>query len=531
MPATTRLAPSPAELQTLLAVGRLLGSAGDPGETLRGLLPLLGETFGIARGSLTLVDPATEAVRGRFGFHLDAEAVASAHHAAVDGALGEIILHLEDGAPAELVVREDAGVGEDGRALTLYCVPVLFQTRLAALLSVHKAADDAEAARRDADVLRVVADMLGQALRLHDTLAELADVKSEAEAILQSMTNAVIAIDNWGHVTSLNAAAQKMLGVSAETGLYHPYRETLDGHRGLVRIVDSILGTDPGQTSADLTIFPPVGDPIPANLVWSRLRDRTGEASGIVITLQDRTELRRLERQVRRAQRLAALGTMAAGVAHEVRNPLSAIRGAAQLAAKRVGEDERLATYVDLIQTETERLDGIVEQLLRFSRPQKPTARPTVLREVVEHALGLVRAQAQAADVVCAVEEAVSVPLVRADHNLLTQVFLNLFLNALQAMPTGGRLTIRLLTDTGRLPGQRVAVAEVRDTGCGMDRQTIEQLFTPFFTTKPEGTGLGLATAHRIMEDHGGGLDVISLPHDGSTFFVTLPIPEEEDDA
>ncbi len=529
MRATSPAAP-PAELDALATISHLVGRSHDLTATFHSVMDVLAAAFGMERGTLSLLDPETNAVTIRIGHGLDHQAIGRGHYALGEGITGRV---AATGQPTvipniydepEFLNRTGARPADHDTPIAFLCVPIFLDGKAVGVLSADKPTADAALLARDLQLLDIVGAILSQSMRLHSTVAELEAVKSEADAILSSMTNAVIAMDDMGRITSLNPAAERMFGVRAASALQRSYTKVFRNHGGFTRLLDAIIGTDPDQTSADLTIFPPDGEAIPASLVWSRLRDRAGEARGIIVTAHDRTELRRLERQVRRAQRLAALGTMAAGVAHEVRNPLAGIRGAAQLAGKRVGDDGKLREYVQLIMTEVERLDGIVEQLVRFARPQRPERLPASLAEVAEHALSLVRQQAERAGVTCVLKEPVPVPQVDIDVHQLAQVFLNLFLNAVRAMPDGGRLTVRVVTDTGPRPGQRVAVAQVQDSGGGIDRQTLDKLFTPFFTTHPDGTGLGLAIAHRIMEEHGGGLDVASAPGAGATFYVSIPM-------
>lgn len=532
MPATSSAA-AVRELDALATISHLVGRSHDLADTFHSVMDVIGDAFGMERGTLSLLDPETNAVTIRIGHGLDDEAIRRGHYSLGEGITGRV---AATGEPCvipdiyeepEFLNRTGARPDATEVPLAFLCVPVLMEGRVIGVLSADKRAAHPRGLERDLQLLDIVGGILSQSMRLHSTVAELEAVKSEADAILSSMTNAVIAMDPMGRVTSLNPAAEQMFGVRATRALHTAYDRVFRGHGAFTRLLAAIINTDPDQTSTDLTIFPPDGEAIPANLVWSRLRARTGEPRGIIVTVQDRTELRRLERQVRRAQRLAALGTMAAGVAHEVRNPLAGIRGAAQLAGKRVGHDPKLTQYVDLIMSEVERLDGIVEQLVRFASPQKPSRKRASLRDVAEHALSLVRRQAEQVSVACAAEEPTPVPAVSVDTHQLTQVFLNLYLNAIQAMPDGGRLTVRVLLDSGPRPGEQVAVAQVQDTGNGIDRRTLDKLFTPFFTTKAEGTGLGLAIAHRIMEEHGGGLDVVSAPGAGSTFYVSVPIVGE----
>ncbi len=223
------------------------------------------------------------------------------------------------------------------------------------------------------------------------------------------------------------------------------------------------------------------------------------------------------------AQRLAALGRMAAGLAHEIRNPLAGVKGAAQYL-----QHEQLPTaskeMLQVIIDEVNRLDIVVSQFLDYARPFELQVRPEYVNALVAHALAVLRAQGLPERVVVDEDLAGDIPRVMVDAPRLSQVLLNLLKNALEAMPDGGTLTVRTRTRTGRGGAPEVEIA-IADTGVGIAAEDLDNLFIPFFTTKRGGTGLGLPICQRIVEAHGGELDVTSRSGQGSTFLVRLPAP------
>jgi len=221
-------------------------------------------------------------------------------------------------------------------------------------------------------------------------------------------------------------------------------------------------------------------------------------------------------------KRLAALGAMSAGLAHEIRNPLAGLKGAAQvLQSDELPEEsqEMLQVIVD----EAERLDVVVRQFLDYARPFELHAQPEVLNALVTHAVTLLRAQGLPEGVTLHEELSGELPPLRVDATRVTQVVLNLLQNAVQAMPDGGELTVRTASGTDRR-GDPCAELVVRDTGVGIEATAMDQLFVPFFTTKPAGTGLGLAICDRLVRAHGGELDVSSTPGEGTTVTVRIPL-------
>ena len=248
--------------------------------------------------------------------------------------------------------------------------------------------------------------------------------------------------------------------------------------------------------------------------------------------LQEQTKLLlEKEAQLRRADRLSALGQLSAGLAHEIRNPLGAIKGAVEILEEDYPRGHPKAEFYDIILKEVKRLNDVVTNFLNFARPVSRRFDSVDVREVVAGLEGLISGQARAHQVQIFTSFHNGPTRVMADEALLKQAFLNIMLNALEAMPEGGDLTVAMrLADpkTSVLPdgAEQGAWLEVvfDDTGCGISDEWVGRIFDPFFTTKKEGTGLGLAITYRILENHGGTIRVTSQPGRGTTFVVALPL-------
>jgi signal transduction histidine kinase len=252
-----------------------------------------------------------------------------------------------------------------------------------------------------------------------------------------------------------------------------------------------------------------------------------GVAASISVTLQNSQVYERMKER----ERLAALGQMAAGLAHEIRNPLGSIKGAAQYLQPVGGQHADPATreFLDIIVEEVDRLNKIVSQFLDYARPYRGDQKPLDVNDVVRKTMQLVDREAATTKVEVATSLVDALPPVRADAEQLRQVFLNLSLNALQAMTHGGRLQVSTSLRRSTRRGAAAAFLEIRfrDTGIGIPPGDLKNLFIPFFTTKEKGTGLGLPISQRIIENHGGTIEVRSQQGAGATFTVLLPIESD----
>jgi signal transduction histidine kinase len=259
---------------------------------------------------------------------------------------------------------------------------------------------------------------------------------------------------------------------------------------------------------------------------------------GALMVLTDITALKRLESQIRRSDRLASLGTLSAGMAHEIKNPLVSIKTFAQLLPERYQDSDFRDTFSNLIGHEIDRIDSLVNQLLRFARPTKPLLKPMHVHEILEKSLSLIGHRLYQKEIKLTRSWKANVDTIRADPDQLEQVFLNFFLNAMDAMKNGGELAVitqvetedRWVSGFNGSNGQSTEVLHVtvRDTGEGIRKEDIPHVFDPFFTTKDYGTGLGLSVVHGIIQEHGGQIEVESEVQKGTAFHILLPLARFE---
>ncbi len=244
---------------------------------------------------------------------------------------------------------------------------------------------------------------------------------------------------------------------------------------------------------------------------------------GRVLLMYDLSELKRLEKEIQRHDRLVALGKMAAGVAHEVRNPLSSIKGFATLLGSKFNEGSREHEAADLMVQEAERLNRSITELLNYARPAALRKEPVNLGEMVDLSLKLISSDAQSLGVKTSLYIEQNLPTIAVDKDKINQVLLNLYLNALQAMEQNvseKELHVSVYRDETK----GMLVIEVRDTGYGIPQKDLDKVLDPYFTTKPDGTGLGLALAYKIVDEHKGNIGFASIEGEGTTVSVALPI-------
>jgi two-component system sensor histidine kinase PilS (NtrC family) len=353
---------------------------------------------------------------------------------------------------------------------------------------------------------------------LVETEQGLSRLQAFHENVVQSIPSGVFTTDEEGRLTWLNRAALDMIGYETGAVLHRSWWEVFGGKRGLVprAMPDSFevegQRADGGRLVLGMTLSP---------------LTEGGARVGLVGVFKDLTQVRDLEEEVRRREWFAKIGEMSAGMAHEIRNPLGGMAGALQMLRREPTLDADNARLMDIATREATRLNTIVTEFLRYSRPPDLNLKECDLRELVNETVALIRHDGQVQEtqeVVLRQDE--DIPLIQADPDKIKQVFWNLAMNALQAMPSGGTLTIatgcRRVT-SGKRSGDIVEVV-MQDTGTGIKKEDLNKIFFPFFTTKKDGSGLGLATAQRIVDQHGGWIRVESEEGTGTRFAVCLPV-------
>ncbi len=360
--------------------------------------------------------------------------------------------------------------------------------------------------------------------------AALEELRAYYEDLLSSLQDGVIILDPAGRIVSLNQAAEELTGFSGSQVAGRLIGEVFPPPAPLARLVAKTADQQRSHADFDALLTRADGVHLRVSAVASQVSNPRGESRGIVLVLRDMSRVRELEEHVRRSDRLAALGVLAAGVAHEVRNPLVGVRGAAQLLEREPGFPPALREFTGIIIREVDRLNRIVGDLLAFAGQPSLQVRPCNVHRVMEEALRLEESGLHAGGVAVVRRYDPQLPAVAGDPERLLQVFLNLIRNGAEAMAGGGgELCIRTRFERAapQCGGRAAAVVEIADGGPGIPPEIQGQLFNPFFTTKAGGTGLGLPISLRIVEEHGGAIEVQSQVGQGSTFRVLLPIASD----
>lgn len=358
--------------------------------------------------------------------------------------------------------------------------------------------------------------------------SEAQDSRIHNEVLLDSLPSGVIAVEQNGMINMINREAAVLLQSSTRAYLYHPYTTLPEP---LPAYVQAVL--EDGHSQRNLNLELDLGEqaPIPIRLSHSPFHSHKGDRLGALLVIEDLTAIRQLQKQLHHNDRLASIGRLSAGMAHEIKNPLVTIKTFTQLLPEQFDDEDFRHTFSSLVGGEIERIDRIVSQLLQFSRPSPPTFSDVRLHHLLDNACEFVKYEISKQRMTLETELAADDDRINADGELLRQAFVNLILNALEAMEPGGRLTIRVRScTTDELPpgcesgGHHGWLhVEFEDTGCGMPQEQVNLVFEPFYTTKSTGTGLGLSVVHGIIKDHHGWIHVTSQPDHGTTFHVYLP--------
>jgi PAS domain S-box-containing protein len=370
-------------------------------------------------------------------------------------------------------------------------------------------------------------------------LKEVSKLERYNARILEAMTNGLITLNMDGRIVKWNDMAARITGYHVGEVEGRLCQELFANSPSFVRILLDGIQRQVVCWDRSVSFVRPDGHEVPLEINTSLLEDETGQTTGLLGIFRDLSLVRELEQRLRRADRLAAVGRMAATVAHEIKNPLVALKTFVDMVPRRAKDPAFIARFRDIVPKEVDRVNAIMEDLLDLSRPPRLSPRPLHVEEVIRRCIALHEHQAAERGITLVEELAPDLAQVRADPEYLLRALGNLTINAIQAMSAGGTLTVRsgnrepwqptpttktLQGDLGAANATQPFVwISVTDTGTGMTPEQLDSLFTPFFTTKEKGTGLGLALTHKIIEEHQGYLHVESQFGVGSTFTILLP--------
>ena len=367
--------------------------------------------------------------------------------------------------------------------------------------------------------LRLIAEQLGVAIVNAHLYTEAYRSQAYNRLLVEHLPCGVVTTDPEGNVRVLNPEARRLLQVDdsiapAEIELPSSFTE----------LVEPTLRNQSETPAEEIVLRSGSRDQANLRVNCLPLKGEHGELLGVVLVLNDHTTLEKLQRAVRQADRLASIGTLASGMAHEIKNPLTALKTFTQLLPKRYNDAEFRHDFSGLAGSEIARIERIVNQLLAFARPAPLMIEQVNLHEIIGNAVKLVGPQASRHQVSVRTALNAEHDYIAADKDRLQQVLLNLLLNAIQANPDGGWIEVGTETEPGTAEHDAFIRLDVSDGGSGIPAEVLPHIFDPFFTTKGEGTGLGLSVSYNIVAEHRGRLEVESEPGKGTCFSMYLPV-------
>ncbi|MDZ8118047.1 ATP-binding protein [Pontiella agarivorans] len=387
------------------------------------------------------------------------------------------------------------------------------------------------------DTLQILCNQFAVALENARLYTAMQDSKIQNEIMLDQLASGVVVASPNRKITLFNNEAQKITGIGEKNAIGENIAVL---PREIHLALEVTLENENGVRNIDATLYPDEDSedfPKYIRISSAFLFGHDGKPMGALLVFTDITELKALEEQVRRSDQLSSVGTLAAGMAHEIKNPLVTIKTFTQLLPRRYNDEDFRKDFSSLVAHEVERIDGIVNELLSFSKPAKPHLVPMDVQETVDQTLKLIHEQLSQNNIKLKNNCKADKSDIFGDAKLLSQAFINLALNAIDAIGENGTLTVGTLNcayrfANGDTPDRAVTRKCIRiqitDNGKGIARENLQKIFDPFFTSKSEGTGMGLSVAHGIISEHHGVIEVDSEPGRGTTFYLYMPLLEEK---
>lgn len=352
--------------------------------------------------------------------------------------------------------------------------------------------------------------------------------------LLQTMSGGVVTINDTGNITSMSTDAEVILGLSAQEFTGKPISEMIPETFENEEFHQTIRSTLQERTTfvgKEMYISTENRDMIPISISTSFLKDHDNTLIGLIISFDDVAHLRRVQDQMRVVDRLTTLGGLAAGIAHQVRNPLCSIKGLAQLLSEnaRSEENSQLSNYSKVILSDVDRIDKVVERLLKFIQPTTTTWAFASLPQIIDDTILLAKHDIKKKDIDIDVDVPRDLPDILCQEENMLQALLNIIVNAIQAIPEQGRITItaRFEAHEAQKSETGTIILGIEDNGPGIKEEHINRIFNPSFTTKEDGAGFGLVITRQTIEAHGGRIAVESVPGERTSFTVTLPVREK----
>lgn len=517
------------ELTTLLELSKIISSTLDSEQILKSVIRLVVEVVGVDRGILFLFDQKKEELYSAAGYGASKKNIFGITLPIGDSVLGRV---FKAGNPVYIpkTTRNTEYVKRLG-VRSYIVVPMKAKDKVIGLLAVDNATTRKSLESVNMEYLSLLGGQMAVAIenaklyeeakeklqQLSDLNASISQLQNYNQNILMTMPAGIITFDNHGKIKTFNSTAEQILDLPVIEVLDKKRQEIWKEHPHILEAVSKEC------SNLEMNFKNKEDKILTLNINTKALHDNQNKKIGLLSVITDMSEIKLLEKQVRRSDRVTALGTMVAGIAHEIKNPLTSLKLFIQLMEENKNNPDFWEEYGSIIANEVSRLETIVENFLGFARTKEVEMKNIKFREIMQNLYQLVKTQCSKENVEIIIDVDQEI-VVRADQQKMMQVFLNLVLNAIQAMPVKhkekGRVVILSELD---LKNNQVRIS-VADNGAGISKENLEKLFIPFYTTKQKGTGLGLSIVHKIIEEHEGSIQVESEPGKGTVFYITLPL-------
>lgn len=395
-------------------------------------------------------------------------------------------------------------------------IPLLYRNRWLGFLVVRKEYRSRKDYASDYHFISTIQTILSEEVANATAISRLRNLKDFNETVLENMNGGVLTTDNSGKITFMNERARILAGSSSRELFFDDLFENPFGSGGLF---EHVMSNPEDSMSFECMMSVDASRSLPVRLRTRRINRNGHHGNSIIAIFEDLRAEKSMQEELRRADRLRSLGELSAGIAHEIRNPLTGIATAAQVLREKEAGNLQAVRIIDVILGEISRLDGIISNLLSFARPAAPRISEVDLEALVEEAIELVSDRARESGVKIHFATSVADGRCSVDRDQIKQVFLNVAINAIQACEHGGKVEIGLKETND----PAFVEIEISDTGRGIPEEIADRLYDPFFTTRPEGTGMGLSISRKIIESHGGRIYHRSRVGEGTSFYLILP--------
>jgi signal transduction histidine kinase/DNA-binding response OmpR family regulator len=503
-------------LKMLYQMGRDISSNEDWGDSLDRFLMALCKYLESEGAGLLLFSDFGRKLNVRTSYHLEGELLDRALDILLDA-------HGKDICLSEVFNLESCTSGSAIACLAMKkpwehtVIPLLYKGRWLGFLLLRKVYATRLAYLGDYHFISTIQTILTEEVANAVNISRLRELKNFNETVLENINSGVLTTDNFGRIVFLNGRATEILGdLSGQKLGFDDLFMNPFGSEGLF---EYLVFRERKSTSLEGILKLPGGGTIPVRLNTTVVEIDDYHGKTVVAVFEDLTEQKTMEKELRRADRLRSLGELSAGVAHEIRNPLTGIATTVQVLREKLAGDDDKVKYLSVILDEIKRLDDIIDSLLHFAKPLTTNPAELHIGSALEDAMGLLADEAAKRDVSLRLENRLEDDLCVLDGDQIKQVALNLMLNGIQACGKGGDMTVSVRES--RTPAY--VEIEFADSGEGIPPETADKLYNPFFTTRAEGTGLGLSITQKIVEGHGGTIRHESEKGKGTRFFVELP--------